>query len=133
MSEIIDSRGRHLVRQNRCPYLDDYKASCGCDKDIHVDVTQPVVRFNKFNDSALDFSVWVYVKNYGAQFKTKSDMRLIMYEEFKKYDIRIPWPIRTVYQGDEKREEKEIAERESNRKQVVDEFGIGDLSRGEGD
>ena len=29
--------------------------------------------------------------------------------------------------------EKEIAERESNRKQVVDEFGIGDLSRGEGD
>jgi hypothetical protein len=56
-----------------------------------------------------------------------------MYEEFKKYDIRIPWPIRTVYQGDEKREENEIAERESNRKQVVDEFGIGDLSRGEGD
>ena len=63
----------------------------------------------------------------------KSTMRLIMYEEFKKYDIRIPWPIRTVYQGDEKREEKEIAERESNRKQVVDEFGIGDLARGEGD
>ena len=27
-----------------------------------------------------------------------------MYEEFKDYDIRIPWPIRTVYQGDEKRE-----------------------------
>jgi small-conductance mechanosensitive channel len=63
----------------------------------------------------------------------KSDMRVIMYEEFKKYDIRIPWPIRTVYQGDEKREEQEIAEYESKRKQVVDEFGIGDLARGEGD
>ena len=104
MNEVVDSRGRHLVRQNRCPYLEQYKASCGCDKDIHVDVTQPVVRFNKFNDSALDFSVWVYVRDYGSQFKTKSDMRLIMYEEFKKYDIRIPWPIRTVYQGDEKKE-----------------------------
>ena len=63
----------------------------------------------------------------------KSAMRLIMYEEFKKYDIRIPWPIRTVYQGDEKREAQEIAEYESKRKQVIDEFGIGDLSRGEGD
>jgi len=63
----------------------------------------------------------------------KSAMRLIMYEEFKKYDIRIPWPIRTVYQGDEKREAQEIAEYESKRKQVIDEFGIGDLARGEGD
>ena len=131
MSEIIDSRGRHLVRQNRCPYLDDYKASCGCDKDIHVDVTQPVVRFNKFNDSALDFSLWVYVQNYGAQFKTKSDMRLIMYEEFKKYDIRIPWPIRTVYQGDEKKEAQEIDQLNDERNSVMEQYGLGDLGKGE--
>jgi len=131
--EVKDSKGNHLAVQKRCPYLDQNKPSCGCDKDIHVDIEQPTVRFNKFNDSSLDFSVWVYVRSYGSQFKMKSTMRLIMYEEFKKYDIRIPWPIRTVYQGDEKREEKEIAERETNRKQVVDEFGIGDLARGEGD
>jgi len=91
------------------------------------------VRFNKFNDSSLDFAIIVYVRDYGSQFKMKSDMRVIMYDEFKKYDIRIPWPIRTVYQGDEKREAQEIAEYESKRKQVVDEFGIGDLARGEGD
>ncbi len=131
MVEAIDAKGRHLVRQNRCPYLEDNKPSCGCDKDIHVDVTQPVVRFDKFNDSALDFSMWVYVRDYGAQFKTKSDMRLIMYEEFKKYDIRIPWPIRTVYQGDEKREEQEINQLDSKRKEVMDEYGMGDLGRGE--
>ena len=131
--EVRDSKGNHVAVQKRCPYLDQNKPSCGCDKNIHMDIEQPTVRFNKFNDSSLDFSIWVYVRSYGAQFKMKSTMRLIMYEEFKKYDIRIPWPIRTVYQGDEKREEKEIAERESNRKQVVDEFGIGDLSRGEGD
>jgi len=58
-------------------------------------------------------------------------MRLIMYEEFKKYDIRIPWPIRTVYQGDEKREEQEINQLDSKRNEVMDEYGLGDLGRGE--
>ena len=91
------------------------------------------MRFNKFNDSALDFLVLVYVRDYGSQFKMKSDMRVIMYEEFKKYDIRVPWPIRTVYQGDEKREAQEIAEHEDKRKQVVDEFGIGDVASAEED
>jgi len=131
--EVKDSNGHHVARQTRCPYLDQNKPSCGCDKDIHVDIAQPTVRFNKFNDSSLDFAIIVYVRDYGSQFKMKSDMRVIMYEEFKKYDIRIPWPIRTVYQGDEKREASEIAEHESKRKQVIDEFGIGDLARGEGD
>jgi len=131
--EVKDSNGHHVARQARCPYLDQNKPSCGCDKDIHVDIAQPTVRFNKFNDSSLDFAIIVYVRDYGSQFKMKSDMRVIMYEEFKRYDIRIPWPIRTVYQGDEKREASEIAEHESKRKQVIDEFGIGDLARGEGD
>jgi len=131
--EVKDSTGHHIARQTRCPYLDQNKPSCGCDKDIHVDISQPTVRFNKFNDSSLDFAVIVYVRDYGSQFKMKSDMRVIKYEEFKKYDIRIPWPIRTVYQGDEKREAQEIAEHESKRKQVTDEFGIGDLAHGEGD
>jgi len=128
--EVKDSAGHHIARQVRCPYLDENKPSCGCDKDLHVDISQPTVRFNKFNDSALDFLVLVYVRDYGSQFKMKSDMRVIMYEEFKKYDIRVPWPIRTVYQGDEKREAQEIAEHESKRKQVTDEYGIGDLAHG---
>ena len=131
--EVKDSKGNHIARQVRCPYLDENKPSCGCDKDLHVDITQPTVRFNKFNDSALDFLVLVYVRDYGSQFKMKSDLRVIMYEEFKKYDIRIPWPIKTVYQGDEKREADEIAEREDKRKQVVDEFGIGDVASAEDD
>jgi hypothetical protein len=56
-----------------------------------------------------------------------------MYEEFKKYDIRIPWPIRTVYQGDEKKEQVEIDEKDEFRNKVIDEYGLGDLGRGEGD
>jgi len=133
MNEVVDGRGRHLIRQIRCPYLKHNQPSCGCDKDIHVDINQPVVRFNQFNDSALDFSLWVYVRDYGAQFKTKTDMRIIMYEEFKRYDIRIPWPIRTVYQGDEKREQEEIDKLEDQRNTVIDKYGIGDLGRGSGE
>ena len=131
MLEVKDSLGRHLVRQKRCPYIDKNKPSCGCDKELLVDINQPVVRFNKFNDSSLDFALWVFVREYGAQFKTKSDMRNIMYQEFKKYDIRIPWPIRTVYQGDEKREAEEIGQHNDARKEVIDEYGIGDLDRGD--
>ena len=130
MKEVVDAKGRHLVRQVRCPYLEKNHPSCGCDKELLVDVNQPVVRFDQFNDSSLDFSLWVYVRYYGAQFKTKTDMRMIMYEEFKKYDIRIPWPIRTVYQGDEKREQEEIDKLSEKRKEVIDEYGIGDLGRG---
>ena len=133
MRESVDEKGRHIVRQNRCPYLDKNMKSCGCDKDLHFDVTQPVVRFNEFNDSSLDFSMWVYVRDYGAQFKIKTDLRMIMYEEFKKYDIRIPWPIRTVYQGDEKRESEEISRKDKERNRVIDEYGLGDIGRGEGD
>ena len=133
MKETIDGKGRHLVRQLRCPYLDKNRASCGCDKDIHVELNQPVVRFNQFNDSSLDFSLWLYVRDYGAQFKTKTDMRMIMYEEFKRYDIRIPWPIRTVYQGDEKREAEEISKFNEQRDGVIDKYGIGDISRGSGE
>lgn len=130
MLECVDGKGRHLIRQRRCPYLEKNRPSCGCDKDIHIDINQPVVRFNQFNDSSLDFSLWVYVRDYGAQFKTKTDMRIIMYEEFKRYDIRIPWPIRTVYQGDEKREQEEIDKLAKERQKVIDEFGIGDIGRG---
>ncbi len=130
MKEVVDSKSRHLIRQMRCPYLEKNKPSCGCDKDIHIDINQPIVRFNNFNDSALDFILIVYVRDYGAQFKTKTDMRIIMYEEFKRYDIRIPWPIRTVYQGDEKQEQEEIDKLKDQREKVIDEYGVGDIARG---
>ncbi|MDH3676794.1 MAG: mechanosensitive ion channel [Nitrosopumilus sp.] len=133
MKEIVNQKGQHLVRQNRCSYLDQNKPSCGCDKDLHVDISQPVVRFTNFNDSSLDFTMWVYVRDYGSQFKTKTYLRMIMYEEFKRYDIRIPWPIRTIYQGDEKKENEEINQKDQDRNQVIDKYGLGDIGRGGGD
>lgn len=133
MKEIKDSKGRHMIVQKQCPYLDEHKPSCGCDKNIHVDFDQPVVRFNEFNDSSLDFAMWVYVPNYVSQFKVKSDIRIMIYEEFKKYDIRIPWPIRTIYQGNEKQESEEIGSLDKERAKVYKEFGVGDLIKDDGD
>ncbi len=126
MNEVKDGVGHHLARQKRCPYLDEHKQSCGCDKELNVDVGDgPTVRFNNFSDSSLDFGLRVFVRDYGSQFRMKSDMRAIMYEEFKKYDIRIPWPIRTIYQGDEKREAKEIGQLDKKRDKLIDEYGLG--------
>jgi len=125
MKEVKDGNGNHLARQKRCPYLDEHKQSCGCDKELNVDVGDgPTVRFNNFSDSSLAFGLRVFVRDYGSQFRMKSDMRAIMYEEFKKYDIRIPWPIRTIYQGDEKREAQEIGQRDDIRDKLIDKYGL---------
>ena len=127
MKEVVDAKNQHLIRQRRCPYLDENKPSCGCDKELYVSVSQPVVRFDNFNDSSLDFRLWVYVRDYGSQFKVETDIRVMIYEEFKRYDIRIPWPIRTIYQGDEKQEQKEIGSLDQKRKDVVNDYGTGDM------
>jgi potassium-dependent mechanosensitive channel len=125
LEEVKDSKGRHIAVQSKCPYLEFNRPSCGCDRQFVLDLDQPAVRFNNFNDSALDFSLRVFVRDYGSQFIMKSDLRMIIYEEFKKYDVRIPWPIRTVYQGDEKRESEEISRFDKERNRLVDEFGLG--------
>lgn len=128
MKEIVDENGRHLAVQERCPYLDKNKPSCGCDHEI-TDMTQPWVLFDDFEDSALMFEMWVYVRDYGSQFKMKSNLRLMVYQEFKKHDIRIPWPIRTIYSGNQIREEKEIEKLEELRKKTYDEYGPGEMNK----
>jgi len=128
MKEVIDKNGRHLAVQERCPYLDQNKPSCGCDQGI-TDMEQPWVLFNDFADSALIFEMWIYVRDYGSQFKMKSNLRLMVYDEFKKHDIRIPWPIRTIYSGDQAKEENEIKKLEEVRKKTYEKYGPGEMNR----
>lgn len=128
MLESKDEKGKHMIVHKRCPFLDENKPSCGCDENLLVDIEQPVVRFNDFNDSSLDFAMWVYARNYGSHFKVETDIRMVLYDEFKKYDIRIPWPIRTIYQGDEKKEAGEISKLDKQREKLKEEYGVGDIS-----
>ena len=129
MVEARDSRGRHIVVQERCPNLDKNLASCGCDKELLVDIEQPTVRFTEYGDSALKFELWVFVRDYGSQFKVKSLIRMMIYKEFKKYGIKIPYPIRTNYEGNEENEIKQDVIFQEEREKVIKEFGIGDLDK----
>ena len=128
MREIKDSKGNHLITQKRCPYIDENKPSCGCDKGIVIDLQQPKVRFEEFNSSSLDFKIWVYVRNYQTKYKVQSAIRVMIQEEFKEYDIRIPWPIRTIYNSDEDKETEEIAKLDKKRQEILDKYGLDDIS-----
>ena len=129
MIEAKDGRDRHVVVQERCPYLDQNLGSCGCDKEVLVDIEQPTVRFTKFEDSSLQFELWVFVRDYASQFKVKSLMRIIIFKEFRKQGIKIPYPIRTIYKGDEESEMKKDKFFVEGRKKIFDEYGIGDLGK----
>ena len=128
MREIIDEKGNHLLIQKRCPYLDENKPSCGCDKGLVQDASQPKIRFEEFNNSSLDFKIWVYVKDYQSKYKVQSAIRVMIQEEFREYDIRIPWPIRTIYNSDEKQESDEISKLDEKRQKVLDKYGLDDIS-----
>ena len=128
MKELKDTRGNHLIVQEKCPYREEQKPSCGCDKNIIVDIEQPIVRVTNFNSSSIDFAVRVFVRDYGSQFKVKSDMRIMIIKEFKKHNITIPWPIQTEYYGNLEKEIKELDETAPIRKQTFQEYGVGDLN-----
>ena len=89
---------------------------------------QPIVRVTNFNSSSIDFAVRVFVRDYGSQFKVKSDMRIMIIKEFKKHNITIPWPIQTEYYGNLEKEIKELDETAPIRKQTFQEYGVGDLN-----
>lgn len=133
MKNITDVRGRHLIVQEKCPYRMEHKSSCGCDKNILVDLDQPRVRVVNFNSSSIDFSVWVFVKDYGAQFKVTSDMRIMIIKEFKKHNITIPWPIQTEYHGNLEQEQNLLDITEPVRQKTLKEYGTGDLNSSDSD
>ena len=128
MENIKDVQGRHLIVQQKCPYRNQRKPSCGCDKNILVDLDQPRVRVINFNSSSIDFSVWVFVRDYGSQFKVESDIRIMIIKEFKKHNITIPWPIQTEYRGNLEDEQKILDMTETVRQKTLKEFGTGDLN-----
>ena len=133
MKDITDARGKHLIVQEKCPYRIIHQPSCGCDKNILVDLDQPRVRVTNFNSSSIDFSIWVFVRDYGAQFKVMSDMRIMIIKEFKKHNITIPWPIQMEYHGNLEEELKQLKDTESIRKKTLKEYGVGDLKRSDND
>ncbi len=65
---------------------------------VEKDEEHPIiVRFNEFGDSALNWSVTFFVKDYNDQWAIASDLRHEIFHRFAKEGIEIPFPQRVVH------------------------------------
>ena len=63
-----------------------------------VDQTLPVkVQFKNFGDSSLDFEVYFWARNSWEIEFVKSEMRFEIDQEFRKNNVKIPFPQRDVH------------------------------------
>lgn len=67
---------------------------------------EPFVRFNNFGSSSLDFQLFFWSNNIFGMENIKSDMRFNIDKEFRKNNIVIPFPQRTVWMHKEENHEK---------------------------
>lgn len=58
---------------------------------------EPVVRFNKFDSSSINFNLIVQCTEFPAQYLTAHELIKAIHVRFKHEGIEIPFPIRTVY------------------------------------
>lgn len=58
---------------------------------------EPFVRFNDFGDSSLDFQLFFWVETSFIVEMIKSDIRFLIYQEFKDNGISIPFPQRDLH------------------------------------
>lgn len=57
---------------------------------------QPIVRYNEFADSSINFTVIMRARGFGDQYIVKHEFIKKLHERFGKEGIEIPFPIRTV-------------------------------------
>ncbi|MYA98200.1 mechanosensitive ion channel [Candidatus Poribacteria bacterium] len=60
-------------------------------------VTAPFVRFVNFGESSLDFELLAWIPDSFQRFDVASDLHFMIWEKFKAYDIKIPFPQRDVH------------------------------------
>ena len=60
-------------------------------------VTPPFVRFVRFGESSLDFHLLAWIPDSFQRFDVASDLHFMIWEKFKEYGIRIPFPQRDVH------------------------------------
>ena len=63
-------------------------------------IAEPIVRFHTFNESSIDFTVYLHSKEFKKQALMKHEFIKALTKRFRTEGIEIPFPIRTVYHGD---------------------------------
>lgn len=70
---------------------------------------KPVIRLTGYKDSAIEYTASIYVKEYENQFEALSELNQEIHRQFKNAGLTIPFPIRTLYMHDEKKDGKKKA------------------------
>lgn len=60
-------------------------------------VTAPFVRFVSFGEFSLDFELLAWIPDSFQRFDIASDLHFIIWEKFKAYKIKIPFPQRDIH------------------------------------
>ena len=60
-------------------------------------VTPPFVRFINFGESSLDFELLAWIPDSFLRFDVASDLHFMIWQKFKEYNIKIPFPQRDVH------------------------------------
>ena len=63
----------------------------------------PVVRFQKFNDSSIDFNAIMHVQKFTNQYLLKHEFIKAITDRYREEGINIPFPIRTLDLPDDKK------------------------------
>lgn len=62
-----------------------------------VSEVEPVLMYNEFGDSSINFTVRIYVKDFIAHYKVRSEFIKALHARYNQEGIEIPFPIRTLY------------------------------------
>jgi MscS family membrane protein len=58
---------------------------------------EPVVRFNSFGESSLEFKLYFWVSDFTAKYRVAHELRKDIDKKFSAAGIEIPFPQRTIY------------------------------------
>lgn len=75
----------------------DILLECARSNPLVLAYPEPVVFFQNFGDSALDFELRCYLSDIGMGLTVRSDLRFEIMRRFREADIEIPFPQRVVH------------------------------------
>jgi len=75
----------------------DILMNCTIECDAILNKPEPVVLFQSFGDSSLDFDLMFWSKEFRQIEGTRSDLRYRINKAFKEQDVQIPYPQMDVH------------------------------------
>ena len=68
---------------------------------LAIRAPEPKVLVQSFGDSAINYTAYFWVNNYGAEREARDQVRTNIWYEFRRRNIEIPWPIQIQYERTE--------------------------------